>query len=159
MPYRRYHRWDVRRYVVQVQSGLRTPPALTWPDWLAVAFAVAVIWIGADSLIGAPSSSLVQVIGWSTIAWAIGMVGAGCSSTWAMLTRNRRVELVGMCAIGALTLVHGLAILIATDAAGDSTGQRLIAAALCTVALAGTRWQRGLTRQEITDALHREATR
>lgn len=158
MPYRRYHRWDVRRYVVQVQSGVRTPPALTWPDWLAVTFVLAIVWIGVDSLTGAPSGSMREVIGWSTITWAIGMVCAGCSSTWAMLTRNRRVELVGLCAIAALTAIHGVTVLIATGPSGDATGQRLIAAAACTLALAGTRWQRGLTRQEITDALHREAT-
>lgn len=78
------------------------------------------------------------------------MISAGILAALGIIGRSRRVELVGLVSLALMSLLHGGLILIVACPAADQTAVRILIGFFSVLAWAGARWQRGMSRHELS---------
>lgn len=134
--------------------------AAAFRHWPRLSLTTAILHSGAFLAIVAgirglvvPSATVSEAIGWVALILALGYIGSGITTIVGAYAKSRRVEMVGLVGLAALTAIHGGVILAVTPPTADLTGLRIIGAALITLAFATARWERGLTRDDITNGI------
>ncbi|WP_158707719.1 hypothetical protein [Janibacter massiliensis] len=100
----------------------------TW-RWLLIAYAILSAAVGAVGIF-APSAAMEAAVGLWTIAYGVGMVGAGLlAAFYGILGRWRAVQ-TAILSLAALAALHGGLIVAATGTGGTMSGLRVAVAAV-----------------------------
>lgn len=132
----------------------RTHPALRsitcrWPDYSAILFTVMITLTGLIGFFDDLISPMSGFLGAWVFVCSVGAVVSGLITTAGILLRYRYLELVGMFGIAVYTLSLAFISTNLDSRLEHQTVWRLLGAVFCTLALAGTRWQRGISRAEV----------
>ncbi len=141
----------MRRTHVGSHRSIRPPCRLArcWPDLAFALFLLGSIAVGAVGFLGAPSPALERVIGGSVYTYSAGVIIGSVVTIVGMVARLRRVELLATGFLALFSLIYGLIIFMSPGSEGDQTGGQIAISFFSLLALAGTRWQRGLSRHDL----------